>query len=542
MYLSIAGRGYDKLSAPGLALECLRQSIDDFHTAAWPFLSQDIGRCILEVSGKVRDDPIDILVNIVSGRCLTIQRDIQRYLTANPLDCPLACRFVAARVSRIFIPGFPHSVIRGMEKDWNQTCERLFGAFSRGSFYDYGLFRERECCVGESIFLRLSLLLPSVHFDIMELKCLLRGDATAVQAPVSIAWAPLLSAEIALTPTAAGRLEIYGISFEWEKCARFEAVFGHPPLRVRVHDRVPKLRVVLERGVGPRLVLGQIAKIEISLSNSSKIALKSLALYRSGDVTTRLIEPVAEDVLGQSRLRPLLPGEEIRVIVALCAHRIGDCEIALIFPYWSDVPPPRLEHLQLCFEVVPPPPLSVFWSLSGMQIMAPNGAWAVGFTGCNVDEHLMVLDGRFALLDFASVVGEEATEIEEWCLPFVDFRRFAFWYADRNGYVCCEVQRPSTPFAILVKVEGDGFQIEVKNVSKARMTAVTVEIGGDSGEYVVCGCCVKRVVELEVDEVFGFSGRMLVMVRGDVRVQVDVRCDGWGGRYGIVVPKDCCGF
>jgi hypothetical protein len=119
---------------------------------------------------------------------------------------------------------------------------------------------------------------------------------------------------------------------------------------------VPKLSVIINGDeIGNELVVGQIAKLELTLKNRSLVALKSLAFYRNDEISTKLVEPEAEDVFGQCRLRPLLPGEELKLVIALSAEKQGNYDLNLLFPYWADALSPRLDYLQRSFVVLPRP-------------------------------------------------------------------------------------------------------------------------------------------------------------------------------------------
>ena len=480
MFLSFAATGYFKLGAFALGIRCMRNAMDDFHVYQWPFLSQGLNHSMLKILAKTKDDPIETLVDIVSSYTLTIPKDLQAYLSLFKIDSPLPCRFVKCKVTDIYAHGFSNTPIKGLAQEWNQNGERMFGAFYHGQFFDYKHLKKRECCVGEHVFLRLVILMPTATYDLADIQFLIRGTASAEVAPLSIPASRIAFIDMCLTPTSPGKLEIYGISFEWGGCVNFETTFSHAPVKMMVFDEVPKLSMQVLSDINEELVVGQSTAVQLKLKNEWTAPFKSLSLYITGEMPAKLIDPAIEDLCGQYRLPCLGPGEEIEVTVAVHATKVGTLLLDLVLPYWGPNPPPRYEYLELEYHVLSPAALFVQPSLSALQVLAPEGYKAIGFTGPDndIDKHLITVDDRLAVLNFVSSENKkEATKLPACCLAFVDQDVFTFWYQNERGTVGVPVKKPRTDVAMLLRRQSEtDFELEVTNITNTAIVDAMVSI------------------------------------------------------------------
>ena len=506
LYLSLAASGYLRLGAYDLQLSCTRNAMDDFHVYQWPLLCQGLGSSMLRTLAKINEDPIEVLVTILSSHTLTMPRELHSHLSFFKIDSPLPCKFVRAKVIDVYAHGFPNTPIKGLADDWNQNGERLFGAFYRGQFFDYKVLKKRECCVNEHVFLRLMIITHRAAFNLTNIQLLLRGKASAVVAPVSVHHGPIAVVELCLTPTAPGNLEIYGISFEWEMCAHFETTFSHSPVKMLVSDDVPNVSMSVIGEINDELVVGQTTQVQLKLRNNWHSPLQSLSLFIAGEMTASLIEPEIEDICGQYRLPRLGPGEEVELTIAVHATKLGTCLLDLVMPYWGPNPPPRYEYLELEYRVFPQESIFVQRSLSGIQALAPEFCWALGFTGPerDIDKHMLVLDGRLAVLNFVSCENvDDTTELPRYCRPFVDPSVFMFWYQNRYGVVCVPLERPKTEVAMLVRrVSENDFELEVSNLATTPFenVFVSVEMADTFPGFIVLGKSCHFVPEIRPRE------------------------------------------
>jgi hypothetical protein len=321
LMLSFAATGYLRLGAFPLGCVCYRYALDEFHDQYWPFISQTLCHSLLSALARTGDDPIDVIVAIVTSRLLTNPPELRRVLLALKLDSPLPCRFVSARVGRVSAPGLPCERLRSFA-DWERTGERLFGAFYRGSFFDYGILRRREGVVGERISIGIVLKFAGAGFGLDSARLLSRGTAEVESEKISVPLAKVALTEIGMVPIREGRLEVYGVAFEWAGAASFEVVFAHAPIEIFVHRVAPKVEIAVT-WPPEELVVGQIVRIGVRLRNVTQVRLARLSLFLESDIDASIVEPDVEEVCGQCRLRPVETGEELNVT---------DCDSQWSFP------------------------------------------------------------------------------------------------------------------------------------------------------------------------------------------------------------------
>jgi hypothetical protein len=345
--------------------------------------------------------------------------------------------------------------------------------------------------------------------------------------------------DFVVTPSEAGKLEIYGVAFECG--AKFETSFVHKPLSFVVHNVLPQLSLRFLHAVDRELCVGQIARIDLSLRNVSKFQLEKMALLIESSIDAVLVSPAAEELCGQSQLVPLRPDEEVSLVVAVCARRVGQFRLHLLFPYWADVLP-RYEYSQTDFAVFPGPKLWIERSFSGLQVIAPPDTWAIGFTGPipNLDDSLVILDGRFALFDFVSYGRQdERTVIEDYCRPFVDTTKFSFWYQKKGGCICCPIEQPRMPVSICVRSVGRIFRVEVTNLGRKSLAMVRVVMSNGNGnvQCLLSGLTKKVFGKLRPGVPDGFEFAM-VTLEAQVVLLIDVRFANFSGHFQIVFNVD----
>jgi hypothetical protein len=255
-------------------------------------------------------------------------------------------------------------------------------------------------------------------------------------------------------------------------------------------------------------------------------------------IEASLIEPQTEVVSGQTQLKPLDAGERVKIILGVCARKVGQFQLLLAFPYWADRPPPRYEYAMINISVVKPLSISIENSVSGLQVMCPPGFWAVGFTGPypDLDRHLLVVDGRFCLLDFACEENKnERTEIEEYCRPFIDESRLSFWYQDCEGFVSMPIKPPPTMLAIVLIRNQEKCQLEVTNLEDVALgeTFVKVEQSLQRLDYILTGITRQRFADLGPRKTVCFEFGLIAMANQFV-IPVEVETLTFSGIYQLI--------
>lgn len=451
LFLWLAATRYFALDMVPFGLECLRDCVSDFRGYDWPYLSQRLNQSMLERS---KEHQIEMIVDIVNANRLTIPKELMTFLESFSTDFPLPCRFVHGRIVDCYTHGFLGTPIRGSELDWDRIGERLFGAYYSGSFFDYKKLTKREVCVGEPVMFRIVIKMPSAVYDLINLSLLVRGTANIIVAPVNVAAASISFHELCVTPTSPGDFEVYGVSCLWANLVNIEAPLSQLSTRVFVHEKAPKVELCVKSYISDELYVGQVTKIDLTLRNVSLFPLKSLSLCVIDESIVKLVSPEVDDICGQYRLTSLASDEEIELRIGIQIMKAGSHTVNLIFPYWAADLPARYEYLTLTYHVYPQPNTVIQRSLTGLQTMAPEYCWARGFAGpqADLDSHLLVLDGRCAVLNLVSMeIKDNKTNTDDYVFPFLDRSKLTCMYENVNGVVLLPIERPSTHVAMLLR-------------------------------------------------------------------------------------------
>jgi hypothetical protein len=274
------------------------------------------------------------------------------------------------------------------------------------------------------------------------------------------------------------------------------------------------------------MIVGEVLNVAMNLMNVSQFNLVRFALHIDADIDTVLVRPDADELYGQSQLPPLGAGEELSVVVAIRARKIGRFRLNLLFSYWANCPPPRYEEFRAEVVAVEQPEVVVERTAIGVRAVAPAGGVALGFSGPfrAMARHVRV-EGRVGVFDLVCLEGK-GEEVEG---PFVEREKFLFWWGNERGRVACELGWPDGPVAVVVNREGE---VEVTNVSGATLDEVVVEVRS-SGGCLALGPTRKVWRRMGAGDVRKFKV-VIVPFEEEAVLPVRVHCGSFEGRQGIM--------
>ncbi|OHT02523.1 hypothetical protein TRFO_30311 [Tritrichomonas foetus] len=495
LYLYKAGQYYTKIGAYNLSSFCYRASIDCFNGENWPNIVQPLCFEAYGIISKT-DNTTDIIVNLMNSKSLIFPQQIGNHIKECKFDFPLPCGFVSARINEFFMPGFPGIQIRELQDEWKQTSERMFGAYQREKFFDFNSISHYDCCVGEEVTVEVQLKFFA-DIEIRNIYFLTNGTAKIEQKPANCPNMRLRTVNVKFTPIEAGYLEIYGVGFEWNSVCILECPFKHLPIKCKVLEPAPKINFSFSN-VCNKVVIGQFVKIDI-LAENGPIPLDSFSILIKGNVDADLVFPEVESIFGQSKMTPLKANEKTNIEVSAHFEKVGKYQLILIFPYWKrDHIPPRYEHKIFDFEVFNPPKLRIERSISGIQVFSPEFSWALGFTGpfSNINQHLVVVNGRLCLLDFVSMKSnEQKFELPKFCKKFLDNSKLFFWYQNHYGIIQSEIEMPPTLISMtLIKAKSNEkngnknqYQLTISNIRNHALKNLEISLGGSNSKVLISG-------------------------------------------------------
>ena len=465
-YISEAASSFAEIGAINISELCYRAGIDSFYEISWPIVSQPLCLKAHDIIAKNGFSTIDIITNMCRSSSLPFSKEIGELIQRLNIDSPFPCNFCNVKVIDFIAPDFPGMHVEELRDEWKQITERLFGSYKRETFFNYNSMDPFQCCVGEEAILIVQIKLYA-DISISDIYLLTMGTAEIEQKISDEPSSRIKTYFIKFIPKKTGNLEIYGIGFKWKNVCSLETPFNHSPIRLKVLEPLPKATFTFSP-VCTKAIVGQFVKVDAKIKNGS-YPLDSLSILIKGNVEASLIDPEGEELFGKTKLKNLEADEELDITVSTHFDKIGKYYLVLLFPYWKKEKnfPPRFHSQVFNFEIFAPPTPKIEYSLSGVQAFSPEYSWALGFT-CpfhpniagnlffedkySINKHLIVVDGRLSLVDFASVENtEEEFILPKFCEKFVDKSKFYFWYQNHFGIVQTEIHFPETPVSILLK-------------------------------------------------------------------------------------------
>lgn len=480
-----ASVAYKSIGALNLAQQMIRNAADGFNHESWMFLLQRLDSMIFEIQTITEGNPLDVVVDVVNSKVLTDPKRAKKMLKSFNFNTPFPCGFVQAKAIDYFAIGFAHSPPPGYD-EWNFMIGRLFGAYTQGKFFNRKVIGDKIGVVGERIVVRVALAYPTSHYPIFDMSLLYCGKAKAEVSQITIGAWKYSVIDLHIIPTEPGKLEIYGIGFNWANVVHMETSFQNCPLVFEILPSVPHITYSIKEYCDT-LYKGQISKLEITLKNCDH-DLDYLSIFFAGDMQATLITPESENLLGMCKLPNLKAHEELTLELSIFGESLGDFDLLLLLPYWNYGFKPRYLHMFLHFTVYPDPPLHVERSLSAIQVLSPPGSIAHGFTTSRFDAqlHNVIKEAQFCLYDqFSLMVENGKFNPPKFVVPYIDEEKFLFWYQTYWGYVRVAFEMPESPVSVFfVHKSETKYDMEITNIGVVAIRDLIVHLG--TNEHPTC--------------------------------------------------------
>lgn len=369
---------------PYISASLLMEASESMRGDNWPLVRQTVSLRALSININL----LDLLVDVLGSDRIILQdsslRIAHEYLETEMTHIALPCGFVSASVSDVYCRGFetfPPPSMRNNNDEWFALCERMFGSFVRGSFFNQNRTNKNInqinrthclCCVGEKVRIKINVKIHSAKFGLFDFSLLVseypyvdnKSATNIIKSSLDIPPCKFCAVDLFASPQVPGKYEVYGVKFEWNNLTHLECPFDlnqpivivvlpdyatptislnfisnrinehheiasdaqtpdNSPLSLNLNDANSNENLNATRSIYDRqhmkLVSGQIYPIRIKITNNSSYDYSHLSVltFTRGPIECEIIEPKVTGILGLYPLTPLKKGESIIVTISV---------------------------------------------------------------------------------------------------------------------------------------------------------------------------------------------------------------------------------
>jgi hypothetical protein len=449
------------------SLRCLWEAFNLLRDKKWDLVAQQLlGRIVQSVA----TDSVNLsrlLGDVCAAHMLYHPELLAGFWALYDTDERFPCGFVGSKMVRCLSWGFPSAAPPEFAGDWFAACERLFGAFNRGSFFRYAESSHYDCAVGCEVNVDVRLATQLSDFPLEDIRLAFDNGrkftsrASHIKKPV-----PHNSVvRIGFVPTDLGRIEIQGVIFKYFQKVNLFVPFRDHSTVFYAHPDLPSINVSIVR-LERTIFVGETSLVVMKVRNGDH-ELRRLSLWICDDFPAVLIEPSIEFISGQATLNPLGPNEELLLKIAVHGTKAGVFTPLFFFSYWANDPPPRYAHISFKLTVCASPRIESSLEITCLDITCPAGYEAVGFRSANFDvaKHVTFCSGRRASIDMVTVAGSHPeVELPIWAQANTPF---AFWFSHSGtNFVEFPLPLPNPGVSILFSRSRESqWVVKLRNVS-----------------------------------------------------------------------------
>lgn len=478
-HMSLIGAVFHEVGCTEHAIECYWMSYCLIKKRGWDLIKEQIvNKMYKSVTG------VDFSHQFSDLMCVRQLRDpveiYKNMLNFSFKEVP-NCGFVKARICSCESCGFASIPPNRFTGNWFMTCERLFGAFTRGKFFKQTLNSFKECLVGFPVQLTVRLFTEVSKIPFNHITLAISGNVETETTHVDIEHPRTETLALAVTPRTEGSFTVTGINFMWGDTITLFVPFLDNVMEFHSYANIPKVSVE-ESGFKDTMMVNETFSFSLDLKNSA-IPLKHLSLFVVSDAPVVLVEPEIEPLCGKWLLDALDADEEMNLKLAIHGDKPGLFKVMIFISYWSDnTPLPRYEHIIRDIEVLPNISLKCTVTQTTYTLSCPQPYRVLGFTSnlFPAEKHTVIHTENTAQLNLISISSPNSPKVSlpRYLDQFTTRSAISFWCSDgKTGFV--EFPLPSIEFhlaACFERITESQYLLTIRNLSARPLTDLKISM------------------------------------------------------------------